>query len=1145
MADRSVKVTLRANVADFNQQIRSASTTLDKLVTEADKTGKVADTGLGRMAQRGQLMGSQLTTAGTAVTAFGAGLLGVATNAVRVAANFDQSMSNVQAATHETAGNMSVLREAALQAGQDTAFSATEAAGGIEELAKAGRSTSQIVGGDLKGALDLAAAGGMSVSDSAETMASAMTQFGAKAGSATHVADLLAAGAGKAQGSVSDMSQALNQSGLVASQMGLSIEETTGGLAAFASAGLIGSDAGTSFKTMLQRLSNPTAESAALMDQLGIHAYDAQGNFVGLANFAGQLSDKMGGLSTEQRNAALSTIFGSDAIRAATVLYSQGASGIQGWIDKVNDSGYAAETAAAKQNNLKGDLEKLGGSFETLWIRMGESAQGPLRSIVQAATSAVDAFGKLPAPVQSAVTAVAGLGGAALTGAGGFMLMLPRIMETRQAMQDLGVASGQLVAKFKELGGVSGTISAVKDSISGMSSGAKAAAVGAGVLTAGFIALKAATDSAQSSFEATASTADTIGARMSSGASGADVWKQALDGVSYSVGTFGEQAPAIDNLGAALKSALNPSTMEQFGQAMFGTATESGQVVEQIGKIGDALAGMDLTTAQEQFKSLWQAAGGGDQMGMDLLNHMSSFKASLSEMAAQAGMATDDATLLKLATGELSAESVGASSSMGDLASSTGNAATSAKDAYDAFNTLSTLFLGQRDASAALEKAYDDAAAAVQQYGQTANATKTDLDLTTEAGRANNEALEGIATAALKAADAMAQNGESAASISSTMSTARSNFIQTAMSMGLAEDAANKLADQMGLIPDKVSTQVTAAADEEGAKAAAQQTIAAAESQGDATLGITFDMGPLQKQLGQVGTWVTTNGPRPAMPVDANVVPAQTGVDMLKSGIAANPGTLTINGNGQPALATNSSVQGTVNATSGTQTIFGNGNPALGTNSAVQGKINGTSGTQTIFGNGNPALGTNSGVKSTIDNTDGTVGIYAADHATSAVNGIVAGFPSSHTITIRTNYVETHTTIQEGRDRLVNGHATGGAIYGPGTGTSDDIPAWLSNGEHVWTAREVQAIGGQARMYQLRAMARAGMLSKNALGFAEGGSPAVHAAVPNVYVNAGRNAAPTSNVTVVMDNPLTGEQIRKEARAVADGQIVRFARMGA
>jgi len=108
----------------------------------------------------------------------------------------------------------------------------------VTELGKAGIGTADILGGALAGSLDLAAAGEIGVAQAAEIAATTLVQFRLAGSETTHVADLLAAAAGKAQGGVTDMAAALGQSGLVASQMGLSVEETTGTLAAFASAGL-------------------------------------------------------------------------------------------------------------------------------------------------------------------------------------------------------------------------------------------------------------------------------------------------------------------------------------------------------------------------------------------------------------------------------------------------------------------------------------------------------------------------------------------------------------------------------------------------------------------------------------------------------------------------------------------------------------------------------------------------------------------------------------------------------------------------------------------------------------------------------------------------------------------------------------------
>jgi TP901 family phage tail tape measure protein len=377
-----------------------------------------------------------------------AGIMGLAIGAgvgvaVKAFMDFDKQMSSVRAATHATAGEMEQLRKAAIKAGADTQYSATEAAKGIEELAKAGVSTSDILGGGLKGALDLAAAGQMDVGAAAETAASAMTQFKLSGRDVPHVADLLAAAAGKAQGEVSDMGAALNQAGLIASGTGLSIEETTGTLAAFASAGLIGSDAGTSFKTMLQSIQAPSGKTRDLMEDLGVSAYDAAGQFVGIANFAQNLKDKLSVLTPELRANAMAQIFGSDATRAANVLYEQGAAGIQSWIEKTNDAGYAAETAAVKTDNLAGDMERLKGSLDTLLIQSGGGANGGLRLLTQSLESMVDQFGKLPSGVTATVTVMGGLTAAVLLGGAAWVKARGAIASTVAELNAVGPAGAR------------------------------------------------------------------------------------------------------------------------------------------------------------------------------------------------------------------------------------------------------------------------------------------------------------------------------------------------------------------------------------------------------------------------------------------------------------------------------------------------------------------------------------------------------------------------------------------------------------------------------------------------------------------------------------------------------------------------------
>lgn len=441
MADRTVTLNIGANIADLTAKLRKASNDVK------DFSGK-----LDQKIQKNRVSWDQMSN-GMGI----AGLAGVAAFAmiVKGAADFDKSMSKVKASGADAAANIRDLRAAAIKAGADTQYSADEAADAITDLAKAGVSAKEIMGGGLSGALSLAAAGEMDVKQAAEVTATALAQFKLEGSQASHVADLLAAGAGKAMGEVSDMGTALAQGGLVAHQTGLSLEETTGALAAFAQQGLIGSDAGTSLKTMLQRLTPQGAVAQAQFDDLGISAYDAGGQFVGLAAFAGQLSDKMGKMTPQARNAALAVMFGSDAVRGASVLYEEGARGMQKWITAVDDQGFAARQAATLTDNLAGDLERLGGSIDTVFIQSGTGASDSMRGLAQAAGVAVNAFGQLPGPVLSAMGMLTGAGGLGLLGAAGVMKLAGAVSTAHDAFKNLNITAGK--AKFA-IGAVGGAL---------------------------------------------------------------------------------------------------------------------------------------------------------------------------------------------------------------------------------------------------------------------------------------------------------------------------------------------------------------------------------------------------------------------------------------------------------------------------------------------------------------------------------------------------------------------------------------------------------------------------------------------------------------------------------------------------------------
>lgn len=318
--------------------------------------------------------------------------------AITKSADFEARMSSIKAVTGSSAETMKQFHDAAIKAGADTAFSATEAADAIEELAKAGVSTKDILNGGLTGALNLATAGELDLKEAAEIASTALNAFKRDNLSVVDAANQLAGAANASATDVHELKYGLSAVAPVASGLGLSFKDTTNALAVFAQNGLKGSDAGTSLKTMLMNLQPQTKAQANMMRELGIITEDgsnrfftAEGKIKSFAEVSQVLKESLSGLTEQQQQQALKTMFGTDAVRAATIAMNEGADGankMQAEISKVT----AAQVAAEKLNNLKGAIEGLSGSFETLQIKLGESVLPLFTTIVRYVDKLVDKF---------------------------------------------------------------------------------------------------------------------------------------------------------------------------------------------------------------------------------------------------------------------------------------------------------------------------------------------------------------------------------------------------------------------------------------------------------------------------------------------------------------------------------------------------------------------------------------------------------------------------------------------------------------------------------------------------------------------------------------------------------------------------------
>lgn len=764
-------------------------------MTRAGSTAKTVASGMENTGRKSALIASGMTAAGLAVAAFGVA-------AVKMAADFDQQMSTVQANTGATSAQMDQLRAAAIEAGASTVYSASDSADAINDLGKAGMSVTDILTGGLSGALNLAASDGMAVGDAAEYMANALSMFHLKGSQASQVADTLAAGAGKAVGNVSDFGEALNNCGAQANSFGMNIQETTGVLALFAQNGTIGAEAGTQLNSMLMKLAAPSAEASNTMKELGISAYDAQHHFVGMANFAGQLQKAEKNLTDEQRNQANATIFGSYAIKAANYLYEAGESGVNKWTKAVSESGYAAEQAAAKNNNLKGDLENLSGSMESLMISVGEGAQGPLRKMVQGLDTLVDAFAGLPSGAQQTIVVMASLAGVfgAVHKAAGNLNG-----STSTMANNIGLAIDPIQRVKTALGSAQTAFQMFKES--SMSASEQMEAFGtsasrAQLKTAGFKA---------------------VGSSVMNLLGGP--WGIALTvaGVALSAFVSHQQKAkeAAEQLQSALESGSNIS--ETIAGAYQDMSSGGVKLTTWLDKAGISLTDMTsaamgneaaLKRVNKQIKEIDKPGIGGTAA------------AAIKKALKEESKAYDDASRKaneksKAAKNAVDADGKSASAAK-EAASANKELGSSASDASSQIDDLVQALFGLESGNLNADQAVDQLN---QKIGGLSDTCKDNgvvfdqsgnlLDRFSEQGTKTKQALEDIASSAQNAAEKILKQGESTGFSSGeierangVLQDARDAIIRQAEASGMSEQAANALADRWGLSSDSIKASI-------------------------------------------------------------------------------------------------------------------------------------------------------------------------------------------------------------------------------------------------------------------------------------------------------------------------------------------------
>ena len=326
--------------------------------------------------------------------------------AIKTGMDFGQAMSSVQAVAGASNSQMQDLRKKALEWGQSTSFSATKVAEAMGILGSRGEDANKIME-VTPNVLDSASASGESLETNAEAVAGAMEMFGIKAENSSHIADVFAKSAADSDLSVSSLNEALTYAGAPAHAAGQSLEEVSAALEIMSNNAINGSMAGTTLRDIFTRLAKPTAQASKMMQQYGFQAFDTQGKMLPLHQIITNLAKSTKGLTDQQKQAFITTVFGQESMSGLLAMMNAGGSKIDNMTNKLKNCNAAAkEMADITQNNTKTAWEKAMSAMQTAAITIQDDVAPMIYAVAKAITFLANAFSNMNPVIQKFILAI-------------------------------------------------------------------------------------------------------------------------------------------------------------------------------------------------------------------------------------------------------------------------------------------------------------------------------------------------------------------------------------------------------------------------------------------------------------------------------------------------------------------------------------------------------------------------------------------------------------------------------------------------------------------------------------------------------------------------------------------------------------------
>ena len=312
-----------------------------------------------------------------------------ASDAIDIGKDYTAMMSEVQALSGATGGDLALLQNTAREYGATTVFSATEAAEALKYMSLAGWDAQQSSSA-LGGVLNLAAASGMELGQASDMVTDYLSAFGMQAQDSAYFADMLAYAQANSNTSAAQLGEAYRNSAANLNAAGQDVETVTSMLEAMANQGYKGSEAGTALTAVMRDITNNMEDGAIKIGETSVAVSDAQGNFRDLTDILLDVEKATNGMGEADRAAALGATFTADSTKGLNLMLNEGVENIARYEEALRGSTGAAEDMADTMNdNLNGDMANMNSAFEEMQLQTFEAMEEPMREGVQYLTNTI------------------------------------------------------------------------------------------------------------------------------------------------------------------------------------------------------------------------------------------------------------------------------------------------------------------------------------------------------------------------------------------------------------------------------------------------------------------------------------------------------------------------------------------------------------------------------------------------------------------------------------------------------------------------------------------------------------------------------------------------------------------------------------